>query len=260
MDYYWLYYTFSMLSDIHTGKYDTLLQPQNLTDEIFFNYTQNNINNLRGKLPEEVLSYFVASKISVFMTEKKLMKKLPDQFRPYTAKIDLFLENNRELISDTIVYNYLVKEKESMYNEIAARQLLYNGEDAPDFYLADLNQKFWKLSDFKNKIVLLNFWGTFCGPCIKDIPKKNQLVEEFDPDKFVLVNICLDDNPGLSKEIIKEKSFKRVHLFCTGNWESLLRGNYSINGVPHYTLINGDGRIIENKIQGDLEEIIKGTI
>lgn len=122
---------------------------------------------------------------------------------------------------------------------------------APGFTLQDMKNNEVKLSDYKGKLVCINFWGTYCSPCIKSIPQKNEMVKKYNPKNFVLLNICIDNDLTKWKELINSNEFKGIHLRCPGNWSGLLSKNYRITGIPHYTLIDKSGKIIADDIHRD---------
>lgn len=246
MDYYWLNDAHGFLATIIPDKYDSLIQQQSVTPEIWLECQQDNIDLVKGYLPEKALSYFVASRISVNFMPKKLLAMTAIEFEERKQEIDDFFQINSDLITDTLIYCHLHNERDKAYQAVLDKNTLHEGESAPSFYLADLNGKFRRLSDYNGKAILINFWGTYCAPCIKDIPKKNHLVKQFSGDKFVLINICMDSNYEKWKQLINTHNFKGVHLICKGNWEEKLRAEYNVYTIPHYAIIDHNGRIVKN--------------
>ena len=107
------------------------------------------------------------------------------------------------------------------------------------------------LSNFADKLVLLNFWNTHCEGCIARTPQKNALVEKYGKQGFELVNICLEDAPEACQQIVKDNNALGSHLICKGKWAQNLLDSYWITGVAHYTLIDRNGLIIKNHIEPD---------
>ena len=64
--------------------------------------------------------------------------------------------------------------------------------DAPEFSLTDFDGQPHALSDYKNKVVILNFWATWCGPCKKEIPHFNAAYEKFESEGLVIIGVSLD--------------------------------------------------------------------
>lgn len=101
----------------------------------------------------------------------------------------------------------------------------------------ELNISEWisEPSDTKGKFILVDFWGTWCGPCIKAIPELNGYQDEFKDDMIII---------GISEEPIeKVKSFKRVSMnYASGiDTNGRLNATYEIQGIPHVVLIDPKG-------------------
>ncbi|MFO0705763.1 MAG: TlpA disulfide reductase family protein [Nitrospira sp.] len=66
------------------------------------------------------------------------------------------------------------------------------GKEAPDFVLTDLNEKPYRLSDFRGKVVFLNFWATWCAPCREEMPSMEVLNKNFEKDGLVILAVSID--------------------------------------------------------------------
>ena len=256
LKYYWLFSSHILLGSFGPDKYDSLTQKY-ATKEIIMQRLQDDIDEINGKISAEALSYFIANRISMLFSKKKLLDLSPNEFTSYTQKIDEFIDKNAPLVTDTTIYNFIIREKNNQFKAYIDINVLTVGDKAPDFYLEDINGQMIKLSDFRGKLVLLNFWGTYCVPCIKSIPEKNDMVNELNQEQFDLVNICTDYNLSNWKAIVKENKFKGVHLICKGNWYEILRFKYQISGVPHYTIIDKEGLILKNNLKDSMSYFIE---
>jgi len=72
---------------------------------------------------------------------------------------------------------------------------------APDFSVTDLNEQTLQLSRYRGKVVLLNFWATWCSPCRSEIPRFVELQNKYDKEGFEIIGISLDDDPKLVRSI-----------------------------------------------------------
>ena len=194
MRYYWLDNACRTLVSVKPDKYDSLFQPQSVTLQNSLEGTQDNIDQLTDRLSKDALSYYVASRISVFFMGKKLLRLSPAEYNDRKQGIDDILHKNEGLITDTLIYNYLIKERSRAYQAVMDKNILNEGGNAPYFYLTDINGKYHRLSDYSGKVIMLNFWGTYCSPCIENTPKYNRIVEKFEKEEFELINICTDFN------------------------------------------------------------------
>ena len=116
---------------------------------------------------------------------------------------------------------------------------------ASNFTLKNANNKTVNLSDFKGKIVLIDFWSTWCKPCIEQFQYTKTIQEDFGESNVVIINIAIDDDIESWKELMGKKKIEGVHLFA-GNQTEKLKELYKINTLPHYVLVDKNGNIVEN--------------
>ncbi len=257
--YYWAGDYINFLCMFSAPRFDTLLG-QNVNNEVFYEYVQDNINTVKSNLSEEITSYFTASRLSNYLI---FLQKAHNQseYNEKNKYLNRLIEANSSLIKDTALLNYVTTEQANTYNELLAKKMLKKGDKAPNFYLKNLDNESVSLSNFADKLVLLNFWNTHCEGCIARTPQKNALVEKYGKQGFELVNICLEDAPEACQQIVKDNNALGSHLICKGKWAQNLHDSYWITGVAHYTLIDRNGLIIKNRIESDsIEYYIKKYI
>lgn len=139
------------------------------------------------------------------------------------------------------------------------------GSKAPAFTLRDIHDKEVSLESFKGKIVLLDFWASWCIPCRKENPRYLAIYEKFKNKNFEIVAV------SLNKEKEKELWFKAIHEDKITEWTHLsdLKGHqspiyelYEVKGLPHSYLLDENGIIIGHNLKGDeletkLDQILK---
>lgn len=116
---------------------------------------------------------------------------------------------------------------------------------APDFTLTDLNGRQLSLSDYKGKVVLLDFWATWCGPCRIEIPGFVQLQDRYRAQGFAVIGLSLDDGPDPVREFYRE--FKMNYPVAMGD-EKVSELFGGIFGLPTTFLIGRDGRIYSKHV------------
>lgn len=125
------------------------------------------------------------------------------------------------------------------------------GDAAPDFQATTLDGKTITLADFAGKYLLLDFWATWCGPCIGEMPHMKELYAEYgDNPKFAMVGLSLDgDKSALEQYVAKEElGWIQGHL---GKWsETDVPDYFGVRGIPSVFLIGPDGKILEKKLRG----------
>lgn len=121
---------------------------------------------------------------------------------------------------------------------------------APSFAVTDLQGQKINLDDFRGKVVMLDFWATWCGPCRMEIPGFVQLQQQYGPRGFQIIGISMDDGPQPVREFYKE--FHMNYPVAMGN-QKLGELYGGIIGLPTTFLIGRDGRIYD-KIPGAVEK------
>ncbi len=134
---------------------------------------------------------------------------------------------------------------------------------APAFRLLDLSGKRVQLSDFKGKVVLVDFWATFCGPCIAAMPEMQRLHDKYAGQGFTVVGIATDTEPARVKEvpqIVARKKLRYPGLFANPDaWT-----DYEGTELPAVFLIDRGGPIVRRfggKVEHKtIEEAVKALL
>jgi len=251
------YYEF--LCGIVPEQYDTLLTPQNRTSEVYFNFIKENINTAQYNLHSEIKDIFIAQRICSYLSIKAVSDALSCQDSTYFQHVDTLIAYAKTNLADTVILNVLLSYCNDQIRNANSSESLTPGTNAPDFKLTGITGNSESLSDFKVKLVFINFWATWCSPCIKSIPEKNELFNEYSIKGIVFLNVCMDMDRIKWRKLIKENNYQGIHLICNEEWGDFIRKSYHINSVPHYTLIDKNGEIIMNRVAGieELQELIK---
>ncbi len=124
-----------------------------------------------------------------------------------------------------------------------------DGDLAPDFTVLGPDGKEVKLSDFRGKLVLLDIWATWCGPCVASMPHNSELAEKFAKDGFVILAVCASDSranyDGWVERNAAKYKFLTAHDPAGKDWkQSVFNTGYGVTGFPTLYLIGRDGRIV----------------
>ena len=146
------------------------------------------------------------------------------------------------------------------YNEavlvaLSAALKLQPGQPAPDFTLPNLDGQSVSLSQFKGQVVLLDFWASWCGPCINDLPYLRKVKEKTADWPVVFLNISLDADEDDWREAIDKHEIKGVHVRA-GSGSDVAK-SYQVMGIPSYHLVNSQGLIAEiYGLRGDTDATV----
>jgi thiol-disulfide isomerase/thioredoxin len=195
---------------------------------------QETINSL---LKSDIRNYFVTCFIGNLYSYCGSMDEI--------NRVDAFYKaTDFKLPSEEIKY---IDQKRLEFRKRQIPKISLNlGDSAPDFQIKDSNGVLYKLSDYKGRIVYLHFWATWCGACIEELPLLNEFANKIDPNKIVIVNVCLDDAIYKVKKFINAGKLPGLNLICDQNSSRELAEQYVINYIPYYSLIDENGLIIKN--------------
>lgn len=159
------------------------------------------------------------------------------------------------------------KHKDSYYFKTCL-ELLNNakqvklGKQAPNFSSRDLDNKIITLNDYRGKYVLLEFWSSWCGPCIYEMPILVKAYEKYKNEGFEIIGISLDTNRDTWKRKIKEKNLAWTQISDLKGTQNEIAMLYYVSSIPQSFLLNPEGIIIEinlrdSQLTKKLEEIFK---
>jgi peroxiredoxin len=123
------------------------------------------------------------------------------------------------------------------------------GEVAPDFTVQTLDGKNLSLAQFKGKFVLLDFWATWCAPCVAEVPNLQAAHKAFGADtRLDMVSLSLDEKPADAASFVKSQKlhWRQAHI----GPDSPVATDYGATAIPATFLIGPDGRILAKDLRG----------
>ena len=141
---------------------------------------------------------------------------------------------------------------EALQAEMNKTLVLQPGQPAPDFTLSDPDGQAVSLSQFKGKVVLMDFWASWCGPCIGDLETLRKIKEQVAAQPVVFLNVSLDANEGAWKRAIAKHQIQGIHVRS----EQVAQA-YNVSVIPRYYLVDPQGLIVEERLSvRDIDEVV----
>lgn len=136
------------------------------------------------------------------------------------------------------------------------------GKPAPEISLPGIDGKVINLSDLKGKIVLIDFWASWCGPCRHNNPKLVALYNKYHDKGFEIYGISIDSNAANWKTAIKQDELPWIQVNDNKGWYAPSTITYDVNAIPASYLLDRDGviRLIdydEKTIESKLKSLLK---
>lgn len=149
------------------------------------------------------------------------------------------------------VLNYIKESEEEALN--AAKMMV--GSKAPIFECPDVNGKMYGPESFKGKVLLIDFWASWCGPCRAEIPHLKKVYEKYSRNDVEFLSVSIDKGESEWKKALSQENMPWTQVLAPKSG-SEVSGLYQFSGIPFLVIIDKEGRISSKFIRGE-EEITK---
>lgn len=194
------------------------------------NYEANGMNQL-SVLGEVVTNPKIKETVSFQIMKQSFESKLGEAFAMYDVYMKQSVDENKK------------KTIENLYNQWLP---LKPGNPAPAFSGKDKNGKQYTNEALKGKVLYVDVWATWCGPCLAELPHLESLQEKFKPsDNIVFMSVSIDQNEEPWRKMLEDKKMKGLQVFAPGAWNAEIITNYKIQGIPRFIIIDKEGKMVD---------------
>lgn len=222
--------------------------------QLYFGNNDVELNGIYVSLLVEMKKFEQATKsIEKYLTENKSTSEMLDLLKTSYSNI-----NGSEKGFDEYASKFAAAGKAKLVERLKGEMI---NEAAPDFELNDLDGKLVKLSDYKGKVVIIDFWATWCGPCMRSFPAMQEANDNFidnDNVQFLFINSWerVEDKIANAKNFLLQNNYS-VKILMDLNNEVISK--FKVSGIPTKFVVGPDQNIKFKSVgfSGTNEELVK---
>lgn len=248
-----------------------------------FNKISNDYGKIYQQIQEEYSSVLAANPQAKDSIYNALMPRFQENMEAYSKAAIKFANDNKDNLAgfyaigtidqarheETLIkYAEDIKSKypnnksvQAFVNRMMEIKPVSVGQQAPAFELPTPAGETIKLSDYKGKYVLLDFWASWCGPCREENPNIVKQYASFKDRGFDILGISLDDNKSDWLKAIEDDNLAWGHVSELKRWDGTVATQYKVEGIPASFILDPAGKIIAKNLRGpELKEFLNKTL
>ena len=125
-----------------------------------------------------------------------------------------------------------------------AQDIAQEGKAAPDFTAITHDGKKVSLSDYEGKVVYIDFWASWCGPCKREMPHAEKVKKHFKGKDVVFLNVSVDRNEGSWRKILNMMDIEGVNAIAKGEDLKEVAYSYQLRSIPAFILVDKKGNLV----------------
>lgn len=222
------------------GQFTMLLTQAFAQDQALFD---TYLSKFLDRIPAKTVAHRNVTARVIGMLEQARSQSYETYAQPYIASYPA--DRNAQRMKQVIpaIAQYYAQK------EIADAQFA-KGMTPPEIALPTPKGDELRLSDLKGKVVLIDFWASWCGPCRKENPNVKKLYAKYKQKGFEILGVSLDSDKGKWEQAIAKDGLEWLHVSDLRKWQSIAAKAYSVSAIPQTFLLDRDGTIIARGLRG----------
>lgn len=221
-----------------------------ISNEKYRRYVQGYINYQFDKSGEETDPY-----VGQYEVAKKMLYGETQAFVQSEA-IRRGLEKNELYVMLDVYHDFLSTTQYEDYTN-STTDLFYKknryavGSQAPSFTMTDISGNLVSLHEYAGKVIYLDFWATWCRPCVSKIEMTKTVQNRLNRDDVVFIHISLEKSAERWKQSVAFRNMSGIHLYAEGGMDSDIVKAYNVKTIPEYFIIDKNGSFVKKPGQTD---------
>lgn len=200
----------------------------------------------------EIVAKKIMGNSNSFASIMAIQQLRPEQYLEVYKALDKGLTEKYPNNKDIQSFHAMVQQTEMM---VAKTEAIKVGAEAPELILPTKDNKDLALSSFRGKIVLIDFWASWCAPCRKELPNVKRVYEKYKNKGFEILGVSLDKDRDAWLEAIDKEGLKWPQVSDLKFWQSEACQTYAVQSIPYTVLVDKEGKIIATDLRGaDLDK------
>ncbi|MBS1638240.1 MAG: AhpC/TSA family protein [Bacteroidetes bacterium] len=199
------------------------------------------------KAYSDVVAQKIKANTGSFASVMAVQQLNPEDYMDVYIALDKGLSQKYPGNPDVVRFHSVVEQDQMMVNRTKAIAI---GAEAPEINLPMPNDKPLALSSLRGKVVLIDFWASWCGPCRKEMPNVKRIYEKYKSKGFEIYGVSLDKEKEDWLAAISKDGLTWPQVSDLAYWQSKAAQDYAVQAIPFTVLIDKNGKILAKNLRG----------